>query len=50
MGLVMEEYGQTFLAMLVMGCGITIAFQALINEGMLNEIVRLYMDSICHVY
>lgn len=49
MELVMEEYGQTFLAMLVMGSGIAIVFQILIGEGMLNEMVRLYIDSICCV-
>ena len=49
MELVMEEYGQTFLAILVMGCGIAIVFQVLINEGMLHEMVRLYIDSICNV-
>ena len=47
MELVMEEFGQTLLAMLVMVCGVTLVSHLLVNEGVLNELVAEYMRSIC---
>ena len=47
MELVIEEFGQAFLAMIVMGSMITILFNLIANEGFFNEWVLAYMQSIC---
>lgn len=43
----MEEYGQALLALLVMAAGIALVYDLLISEGMLNQIMMVYMRSIC---
>lgn len=47
MELVIEEFGQAFLAMIVMGSVIAMLFNLIVNEGFFNEIVLAYMQSIC---
>lgn len=46
MELVLEEYGQTLLAVLVMTMGIGMLVELIANEGILNEMVLAYMSSI----
>ena len=47
MELVIEEYGQAMLAMLVMTIGLALVADLIINEGILNRMVLVYMQSIC---
>ena len=46
MELVMEEYGQALLAMLVMAMGIMLVIHLIVDQGILNETVKAYMQSI----
>jgi len=46
MELVMEEYGQAFLALVSMTMGIMLAMYLIINEGIINEIVFAYMEGV----
>lgn len=47
MELVIEEYGQAMLAMLVTIIGLALVTDLIINEGVLNRMVLMYMQSIC---
>lgn len=47
MEFIVEEYGQAILAMLVMTIGLSLVADLIINEGILNRMVLVYMQSIC---
>lgn len=47
MELVIEEYGQAALAMLVTTTGLALLADLIINEGILNTMIMGYMLSIC---
>jgi len=47
MELVIEEYGQAALAMLAMLIGLALLADLIINEGILNRMILVYMQSIC---